>query len=214
MNPPFILKTTNILKILLLLILLFFIPAAPGIAETENIKTIAIIPFEANSQSDISYMKSGIMNMLNSRLSWKDHVKVIDKKTIAKELQGFNSDQENKIVQLISEKTGAEYVLLGSITEFTGAFSLDVIMYDIKNQSCLTFFDQTSQTGEVIKKLDTIISKINKKIFNRTTFAYENLKREQTLDEETLKRMNPEQMLPYVQKTDNDEDENPWWKIW
>ena len=195
---------------LLLLIIFLLTPISSSIANSKNIKTIAILPFETNSQADISYITSGVWNMLYSRISWRDHIQVINKNKLSSSLDNLKGATENEMVLKIAQDTQAGYVLTGSITEFSDAFSLDVKIYDIKNRSYLTFYDQTTKIDQIIQKTNVISAKINKKVFNRTTTTFERLKKEEIITEEELKRMHPEQMMPYHQKKKDD----PWWKIW
>lgn len=199
-------------QIFLLLIIFMLIPISSGMADTKNMKTIAIIPFETNSKKDITYIKSGILNMLYSRLSWKDHVALINKNDINKTLDGAEHLSENDLVLKMGENTRADYILTGSITEYSDAFSIDVKIYNIENRSFLTFYDQTSTMDQVIRKTDVIAAKINKKIFDRTTVSYEKFEKEKIISEEELKRMNPERMMPVLQT--GDDENKPWWKFW
>ena len=197
---------------LLILTLSILIPFSIGFADTKSIKTIAIIPFETNSQDNISYITSGVWNMLYSRISWKDHVQVINKNKLSNSLDNQKTATENEMVLKIAQDTQAGYVMTGNITEFADAFSLDVKIYDIKSRSYLTFYDQTTKIDEVIQKMDIICAKINKKVFDRTTTTFEKLKKEEIVTEEELKRMHPEQMMPMNMNQEKKAD--PWWKFW
>ena len=210
----FIVNTLKLFKKQLLLVLIIFIltPISSSMADSKKMKTIAIIPFETNSQADISYITSGVLNMLYSRLSWKDRVTLIHKKDIKTSLAETEPLSETDLVLKIGENTQADYVVTGSITEFSNAFSLDVKIYDIKNRSYLTFYDQAEKIDQVVQKTDIISAKINKKVFDRTTTTFERIKRENLITEEELKRMNPEQMMP-IHQTGDDEN-TPWWKFW
>ena len=60
------------------IILIFsFIPLCQVFAGAA--KTIAVIPFEINSDKDITYIQSGVDAMFHSRLSWKDNIQVMEK---------------------------------------------------------------------------------------------------------------------------------------
>jgi len=200
----------NIYIQIMVTFLLLVIHVAPGY--TKNAETLAILPFEIHSEKDAPYIKSGILNMLYSRLYWKDHVTLIHKNDVKNKLAPINHLPENELVLKLGNNDWTDYVLTGSITEYANAFSIDVKIYDIKNASYLTFFDQTSGIEQVIKKVDIISAKINKKLFDRETITYEKLKQEEVISEEELKRMNPEKMMPY-RKMKNPE-EKPWWKFW
>lgn len=206
MNP----LNFSIKQCLLCLIVSILIPFNSGSANTKSIKTIAIIPFETNSQDDITYITSGAWNMLYSRISWRDHVRVIDRHKLSASLDNLMAATENDRVLKLAQDTRAEYVMTGSITEFADAFSLDVKLYDIENRSYLTFYDQTAKIDQVIQKIDIISAKINKKVFDRTTTTFERMEKEKLISEEELKRIHPEQMMPIRQ----DKTDDPWWKFW
>jgi len=193
----------------MLTILLLFVSFGPAAAN--SMKTVAIIPFETNTENDLSYMTSGILTMLESRLSWKNNVTVIQQSIINKALSGMNETYESNAVLKIGEKTGADYVVTGIITEFAGAYSVDAKVWNLKTKSYLTFFNQSATLDKLISKVDVVAAKINKKIFDRTTASYEKYKNENIITEEDLRRMNPERMMP---SPDTRERKKPWWKIW
>ncbi|MBW2602025.1 MAG: hypothetical protein JRD47_08920, partial [Deltaproteobacteria bacterium] len=43
---------------------------------------VAILPFKINSAEDLSFLQNGIVDMLTTRLSWKDKVAIIEKKHV------------------------------------------------------------------------------------------------------------------------------------
>lgn len=186
---------------------------------TAKTATIAILPFAIHSQKDISFISAGIMEMLKSRLSWKDHVSVIEKtgtpgksnsqallKAILKEPYDLNS----------AGKTAYDYVLTGSITEFAGAFSLDVKVFNTKNSASHTFFNQAGTMTKIIPKIDIIAARINKKIFNRTTAALkisENNGKNSETRQKKIIRQNPEELMN--QEFGNERKKHrPFWKFW
>jgi len=197
---------------LLLLILFILIPFSSGLAESKKIKTIAIIPFETNSQTDISYITSGILNMLHSRLSWKDNVAIVKTSIVIKEFSDITEPSESKAIIELGKKTNADYVITGIVTHFSGAYSIDTKVYDLKEKSFLTFYGQSKTIAKVISRIDIVAAKINKKVFNRTTVSYEKFEKDNIITEEELQRMNPERMMP-IPNSLNDK-EKPWWKIW
>ena len=106
----------NVFLLLILAVnIVFFQP--PALANT---KKIAILPFEIHSQTDIEYMGEGIYQMLASRLSWKDHVQIVE---TGKFIPGTNH-AVNNAMDKTATALGADYVLSGSITEFSGHSAL------------------------------------------------------------------------------------------
>ncbi|MCK5836086.1 MAG: hypothetical protein KAH09_02375 [Desulfobacula sp.] len=192
------------------LVLFLVLPPGSGHAGTTDIKTIAIIPFETNSQTDITYIASGVMTMLHSRLSWKGHVEMIQKSRVDEALSLLHEPDQTQRVATLKEKTGADYVITGIITELSGAFSIDTRVYELTDNTYLNFYGQSKTIDKVIYEVDILSAKINKKVFHRTTRSYEKFERDRIITQEQLKRINPELMMP-----DTMEDEaKPWWKFW
>ena len=205
-------KQTPFLKrSVLSILIILFLPFASGAATGNNMKTVAVIPFETNTENDLSYMTAGITTMLESRLSWKNNVVILRQPLVNKALSEIKETYESNAVFKIGEKTGADYVITGIITEFAGAYSIDTKVWNLKEKSYLTFFDQSATLDKLISRVDIVAAKINKKIFDRTTVSYEKFKNEKIITEEDLRRMNPERMMP---APDTRERKKPWWKIW
>ena len=198
---------------LILLVIALFLATYTGAGATDaTLKTIAIIPFETNSKKDLTFIQNGVLQMLRSRLMWKGQVQIMPRSRIDQALSGMSIPMTNQSVLAFGKKTGADYVITGGITEFSGAFSVDTKVYDLEKQIFLTFFSQAKDINAMITQVDVVAAKINKKIFERTTIAYEKFQKEKIITEEELRRMNPERMMPARrQRTDNDD---PWWKLW
>ena len=182
--------------------------------------TIAIIPFEINSQKDISFIRAGIAQMLKSRLKWKDHVSVVEEKGTPGKLnsQALLKTILNKEYALNSDdETAYDYVLSGSITEFAGAFSLDIKVFNIKNRTSRTFSEQAETMTKIIPEVDILAAKINKKIFNRTTAALklsENYGKSIETKQNKRTRQNPEQFMIQQFGKQRKKAKHPFWKFW
>jgi hypothetical protein len=196
----------------LLSCIIFVVTAAESVADnTEPVKTVSILPFETNSQSDLSYAIDGILSMLHTRLFWKDKVSTV-KQGITNSILAREPVTGEQDIYNIARKTQSDYVVTGVVTNFSGAFSIDSKVYNLKDNTVLTFFGQSKTIDGLISSVDIVAAKINKKVFDRTTASYEKFKRDKIITEEELRRMNPEKMMPR-QRILQDE-EKPWWKIW
>ncbi|MCP4023406.1 MAG: hypothetical protein GY729_16295 [Desulfobacteraceae bacterium] len=194
-----------------LVIILFFLILTAPLAANE-LKTVAVLPFEVNSPEDISHIRAGINKMLFSRLSWKGHVKVLEKRIIKKDLAKLKDVQGNALIKQISQSTDSKYVVAGSITQFANSFSLDAKVYDIENKRYLTFFEQSKKIDDIIPKLDHIAAKINKTVFDRITVSYEEMEKQKKADIEKWKRQNPEHLMKNLPRSHDTSP--PAWKIW
>ena len=180
-------------------------------AHAKEIKSIAVLPFEMIAPEDLSYIRDGIVQMLHTRLVWKDKVTVVDQKTIDTQLNKTKDKDSTRGIEALAKSLGSDYILTGSITQFANAFSIDARVYDVQKKQWLAFSEQSTAINDLIPKMSAVSAKINKKIFDRTTASYEKYKNEKIITEEDLRRLNPERMMP-VQEPG--ERKKPWWKIW
>ncbi|MCK5097163.1 MAG: hypothetical protein KAR45_03630 [Desulfobacteraceae bacterium] len=180
-----------------------------------DLKKVAILPFEIHSENDITHIKHGINHMLSSRLAWADHTTITDKRTIIDALKKNNNLSKEKFLPAMAKTTNSDYVLTGSITEFADAFSIDANIYNIKDQTSIPFFGQAAQMDKIIPEISLLAAKINKKVFDRTTEKYEEFTEEQSYAKQRQKqqRMDPEKMITPQYGMDR-EERKPWWHVW
>ncbi len=195
---------------LLSLISLF---SLPHMLLAQKKQTIAILPFELISPDELSYIQAGTLQMLHSRLRWKDHIETIDKNQINTYLSGIEQKDYNFTIKKIADLTNCDFVLTGSITQFANAFSIDTRIYDIKNKKYLTFFEQSKIIDDVVPKINVIAAKINKKVFQRESLIYENLIKKEKEKAEQWKRQNPEKLMPVFPQGEQKEKSSIW-KFW
>ncbi|MCF6247081.1 MAG: hypothetical protein L3J69_06935 [Desulfobacula sp.] len=200
------------ISFLIFVVLSIAMPVTGNTTESQSIKTVAILAFGTNAQKDISYITDGILSMLHSRIFWKNKIHVIRKDLTTNALANAKTSSEYQTILQIGKLTHADYVISGIVTEFSGAFSIDTKVYDLKQGAFFTFSGQSKSIEKIISRTDIVAAKINKKVFARTTISYENFKNDKIITEEELRRMNPERMMPVQRPID--EDEKPWWKIW
>lgn len=157
--------TLNRITLLTLTTLLFLFAAAPVLAAPSR---VAILPFDMHAEKDLTFLQEGILDMLGSRLAWKDKVEVINEnetKAALESIEGF--DGESRAL-LAGGKLKADYVLFGSLTVFGESVSIDAKMVDVSGQQePLPFFAQTRGMGEVIPKINEFATNINATVFGR-----------------------------------------------
>ncbi|MBT6337699.1 MAG: hypothetical protein HOJ48_00220 [Desulfobacula sp.] len=207
------------ISLTLFIFMIVLMGSTQAIAITENIKTIAVLPFKINAPEKLIHVQKGLDRMLYSRLSWKDNVVVIPQKELLSYLSGTDGSKagtdkvkSGKGIREIARLTHSDFVLTGAITKLGGSFSIDVQVYDIENKRYMAFFDQSQKSGDLIDKTNRIAATINKKIFGRSTLAWEKMEQEQKADVQKQIRKNPE----YMMKTPGwqDAEKSPGWKIW
>jgi len=129
---------------------------------------VAILPFDVNAEKDMTFLQEGILDMLGSRLAWRDKVEVINEnetKAALADVEGFEGQSR---ALLVGGKLQADYVLFGSLTVFGESVSIDAKMVDVSGQQApLPFFAQTRGMGEVIPQINQFATNINATVFGR-----------------------------------------------
>ncbi len=208
-------QTQQLTKIIILSICFIFPLAHFNTALANGIKKIVILPFEIHSSKDITHIQHGIEQMLCSRLTWPEHTTIVDKRTIVDLLKKNNKLPKDKLISSIAEETRSDYVLMGSITEFADAFSIDANIYDIRDKTVKPFFSQVDKTDRIIPEISLLAAKINKTVFDRMTEQYEEFKEEKSYarQRQQQQRMDPEKMVPPQNESDYKE-EKVGWRLW
>lgn len=130
---------------------------------------VAILPFEVHAEKDLGFLQEGILDMLASRLAWKDKVEVINKTETRKAYDSVTGFEGESRALLVGGKLDANYVLFGSLTVFGESVSIDAMMVDVSGQhQPLPFFAQTRSMGEVIPQINQFATNINTTVFGRT----------------------------------------------
>lgn len=194
--------------ILILLCLCFSLTA-----HAKEIKTIAVLPFEIIAPDDLSYVRDGIVQMLHSRLVWKDNVAVVEQKEIDTQLNTIKDKNPQRMIEALAKSLGSDYVLTGSITHYANAFSIDTRVYDIQKKQWMAFSEQSAAINDLIPKMSVISAKINKKVFDRETVIYSDLIKKEQEKAEQWQRQNPERMMPEVPAGER-EKKSSFWRFW
>ena len=149
-------------------ILAIFGVAGATTSSSPSIKKIAILPFTMNSDRDLKFLQSGIMDMLSSRLAWKDKIEVIEKGSVLKEVDASPGPMDKQEALEIGKALGADYVILGSLTVFGDSVSIDAKILDVaKGEELVTAFEQSKGMDGVIPTVNKFAEDINAKVMGK-----------------------------------------------
>ena len=195
------------------------LPADSALAATDNQDTavqlpatIAVLPFTIHAAEDFSYIQQGVVHMLHARLAWPEKVRVVPKGQIRNVLENLDGTDKNQLLARVADQTDTDLILDGSITKLAGSFSIDAMVFDLKNKRYMPFFEQSKDRDELIEKVARIAAGINKQVFDRSTIAWEKMEQERQARINELKRRNPEYLMQTPQW--QQQDDSPGWKIW
>jgi TolB-like protein len=129
---------------------------------------LAVVPFVINAEKDMTFLKNGISDMLESRLALEGEVLVIDRQTTSQTIADQKGPIDEARARKIGAKLGADFLLFGSITVLGNNVSLDSRMVDISGEKpTLTFSRQSQGMDAIIPDIDGFANQINAKIFGR-----------------------------------------------
>jgi len=149
-------------------------------------KKVAVLPFTMNADRDLSFLQSGIMDMLNSRLAWKGKVQVIEKGAVKREVDATSGPLDKEKALKVGKALGADYVILGSLTVFGDSVSIDAKILDVaKSDELVTAYNQSKGMDGVIPTINQFAEDINAKIMGKET------RREEAAEEERPRQSGP-----------------------
>ncbi len=179
---------------------------------SSSLETIAVLPFAVNADKDMEYIKAGISTMLYSRLTWPDKVAVVPPKQMAALKAGLSDLSENELVRQTAKKTGSRYVVFGTITSLSGAFSIDTKIFDTTEKQYISFYEQSQNADDLIKQVDRIAAAINYKVFQRSTVTWEQMEQQKQKQLNDQKHQNPENLMQVP--ADWKSEKKIGWKVW
>ena len=135
-------------------------PATPAPA-----KKVAFLPFETHAAKDLSYLTSGIRDMLASRLAAGARIRVIDRAAVDKALAGAKPSQPEQF-RALGKNVGADYVVAGSLTAIGTGMSLDAKVFSVTgDEPAQTFFATAASENEIIAAIDQLAWEVGAKVF-------------------------------------------------
>jgi len=168
------LKSKNYLfhiKILVLITLLTVLALHKASADEQPVK-IAITPFTLNAPEDMQYLKSGIQDMLESRLSQDENVIVISDEKTAQAMEGVEEPIDEIEARDIGQRLSADFVLIGSLTVFGSSASLDARLVDVEGtMPTRSFFEQSDKIDGLVPKINAFASNVGSIILSAPALA-------------------------------------------
>jgi len=127
---------------------------------------VAIIPFNINSEKELAFLKTGISEILESRISSLENVETVDLSKTIKSVSSVKSPVNESIAREIGKQFHSNYVIYGSLTVLGKSASIDARVIDIAEEGRpLSFFRQTESLDAVIPETGKLAKEIGDKVF-------------------------------------------------
>ena len=128
---------------------------------------VLIFPFNIHSKDDLSFLNTGIINMLSSGLAKRDEVVIIKPPETAHP----DGVDEETAIKLASD-LNADYVVIGNLTVFGNSVSTNAKFIDvIKNEPLVTLNEYGENRGDVLSHVNLFTAEINKHLFGGEKIA-------------------------------------------
>lgn len=117
-------------------------------AFAEDLKKIAILPFEVHAQANVANLREAIYKGLSTEFAKSKSIQLVEGVSLAKALEGKRIDE--KLALSVGKTSGANYVIMGSLSAFGEQISVDARVIDVKEGKALyTIFAQGKGTAGI-----------------------------------------------------------------
>ena len=129
----YITMSKKVISFVFLLTLLLLINYQKAFAE--DVKKIALLPFDIHSKANVPKLQEAIYKGLSTELVKTKNILLIERGILAGVIEGKRIDE--KLALTAGKETGAHYVIMGSLSEFGELISVDARVIDVKEQRAL-----------------------------------------------------------------------------
>jgi outer membrane protein insertion porin family len=129
----YITMSKKVISFVFLLTLLLLINYQKAFAE--DVKKIALLPFDIHSKANVPKLQEAIYKGLSTELVKSKNILLIERGILAGVSEGKRIDE--KLALTAGKETGAHYVIMGSLSEFGELISVDARVIDVKEQRAL-----------------------------------------------------------------------------
>jgi len=129
---------------------------------------VALLPFESHSDRDLSYLTSGLRDMLASRLAAGAGVEIIPRAAVTQALAGKPVPTDPGALRQLGTSLQADYVLSGSLTALAGSLSLDSTLHTVSGADApRTYYATAPREEEIITAIDNLSWQIAEQAFGK-----------------------------------------------
>lgn len=130
-------------------------PAESGVDEAALRVVVAVLPFRVNSARPLGYLENSLADLLATRLEASGRIEVVESMTVRETLVAYPGERTEDAVRRIARELGADYVVVGSLTELAGRYSLDVRLTPVDSRVATSTMTFTAE-GE-----DALLDRVN-----------------------------------------------------
>ena len=146
---------------LLLLLLLGWLAPLGAKAQAPARVVVAVLPFEVHSAEPRAYLEDSLASLLATRLEASHRVEVVEALTLRETLVAYPGERTEEVVRRIARAVGADFVVVGSLTELAGQYSLDVRVTPVDSRvTTSTMVFTAGSDDELLDRINELASRV------------------------------------------------------
>lgn len=152
------------------LLLLIWLPAGHAAATTPAARSqgsrpirvvVAVLPFRVHSAKPLDYLEDSLADLLATRLEASGRVEVLEAITVRESLVAYAGERTEAAVRRLAVELGADFVVVGSLTELAGHYSLDVRVTPVaSNVATHTMVFTADDDGELLDRINELADRV------------------------------------------------------
>jgi outer membrane protein insertion porin family len=107
---------------------------APAFAADPVRVVVAVLPFEVHSEKPLDYLEGSLAELLATRLEASGRVDVVEAVTVRETLIAWPGEKTEDALRRLAKELSADWVVVGSLTELAGHYSLDVRVTPVESR--------------------------------------------------------------------------------
>ena len=132
-------------------------PTARGEVSAPLKAVVAVLPFRVHSAKPLDYLENSLADLLAARLEASGRVEVLETLTVRESLVAYAGERTEAAVRRLAAELGADFVVVGSLTELAGRYSLDVrvtpVASDVTTSTMVFTADDDSELLDRVNEL-------------------------------------------------------------
>ncbi len=125
--------------------------------------TIAVAPFAVRSESGFDFLKTGIIDIFSSRLTYKNKVVIVDKVKVIEKFKGLKKITKEIAIKK-AKALGADYLVFGNIEESPKGIKVESFVVSRNSKDTMLSFSEKSSKYESADVIMLIVNRISTNI--------------------------------------------------
>ena len=147
---------------------------------------VAVLPFEIYSGEGTEHLGDTIASELSSQMANEEQIAIIKQADVKNVLDSGLPPNFNEVtLRIISEKLGAHFLVLGSLTRIGDNLSLDVYVFNPSGSP--PFFKDFTESKELNSLIEKMARKINAKVLLMAS-TYPGLQEPELIEDQAIEK--------------------------